>query len=489
MAKTLRFSLLGLLMLLCGAISAATDNVDFTTLQITETDEGFTLEAGNHTFTAVKNSGQTKPTQNGKSKDLRLYAKNILTVSSTQAMSKLVFAMSTQGKKRWAEITPSVGTVTNDVENGQLVWTADAPVGTVDFTVGDKAIYGSDGADKAGQFDVNSVEITTADGGVVVDAPAFSVEGGIYTTSQTVAITAADGCTIHYTTDGTTPTKESPAYAGPLTVSETTTVKAMAVDADGNESGVTTETYTFPTACANIAAVKALETGSLVALTLTDAKVLYVNTYQSNDKTNTDIFVRDASGAIDLYNIGLTATAGQVLNGVLVGTFSPYNGLPEVTANEGTDAASLAVTDGEAPQPSEVTVADLNGEKYLCDLVTVSNTRFTYETSGKYTNIYINDEDGNNKTMVYDKFKLNIEFPTADDTKLYTVTGILGTASLSGTQVIELFPIKAVEETPTGIGQITAEEGDEAIYNLNGQRLQKPQKGLNIIGGKKVIVK
>ena len=32
-------------------------------------------------------------------------------------------------------------------------------------------------------------------------------------------------------------------------------------------------------------------------------------------------------------------------------------------------------------------------------------------------------------------------------------------------------------------------EGEKAIYNLAGQRLQKMQKGINIVGGKKYIVK
>jgi hypothetical protein len=27
------------------------------------------------------------------------------------------------------------------------------------------------------------------------------------------------------------------------------------------------------------------------------------------------------------------------------------------------------------------------------------------------------------------------------------------------------------------------------VYNLNGQRLASPRKGLNIIGGKKVVIK
>lgn len=41
----------------------------------------------------------------------------------------------------------------------------------------------------------------------------------------------------------------------------------------------------------------------------------------------------------------------------------------------------------------------------------------------------------------------------------------------------------------SGIGAITADGGNKVIYNLNGQRLQKMQKGINIVNGKKVIVK
>ena len=46
-------------------------------------------------------------------------------------------------------------------------------------------------------------------------------------------------------------------------------------------------------------------------------------------------------------------------------------------------------------------------------------------------------------------------------------------------------------EGSTGISSITmnAIDGNTPIYNLRGQRLAAPQKGINIIGGKKVIVK
>ncbi len=38
-------------------------------------------------------------------------------------------------------------------------------------------------------------------------------------------------------------------------------------------------------------------------------------------------------------------------------------------------------------------------------------------------------------------------------------------------------------------GQLTIDNGKESIYNLAGQRLSKPQHGVNIINGKKVFIK
>lgn len=49
------------------------------------------------------------------------------------------------------------------------------------------------------------------------------------------------GATIHYTTDGTTPTAESTAYSEAIAIEETTTFKAIAVKASMASSHVMTE--------------------------------------------------------------------------------------------------------------------------------------------------------------------------------------------------------------------------------------------------------
>jgi sugar lactone lactonase YvrE len=64
----------------------------------------------------------------------------------------------------------------------------------------------------------------------VAPAPTFSPLPGTYTLAQTVTLsTNVAGATIHYTTNGTTPTATSAAYSKPIPVSATTTIKAIAV--------------------------------------------------------------------------------------------------------------------------------------------------------------------------------------------------------------------------------------------------------------------
>ena len=78
-----------------------------------------------------------------------------------------------------------------------------------------------------------------------VATPTFSPKGGRYAEAQTVSITCATaGATIYYTLDGTAPTTSSTRYTGPITISETKTLKAMAVS-DGEESATATAKYTI----------------------------------------------------------------------------------------------------------------------------------------------------------------------------------------------------------------------------------------------------
>jgi hypothetical protein len=78
-----------------------------------------------------------------------------------------------------------------------------------------------------------SQAVTVKVPGSVVAAPVFAPAGGTYTSAQTVSIGTATSpnATIHYTTNGTTPTTGSPVFSigNPITVSSTTKVQAIAV--------------------------------------------------------------------------------------------------------------------------------------------------------------------------------------------------------------------------------------------------------------------
>lgn len=76
--------------------------------------------------------------------------------------------------------------------------------------------------------------------------PTFSVPAGTYTSAQTVAISdSTSGAAIYYTTDGSTPSSSSALYSGPITISATATIKAIATASGYSPSAVASAAYTI----------------------------------------------------------------------------------------------------------------------------------------------------------------------------------------------------------------------------------------------------
>ena len=66
--------------------------------------------------------------------------------------------------------------------------------------------------------------------GNFLDTPVFTPPSATFSASQTVSIAVTTpGATLHYTTDGTLPTASSPTYNGPITLTSSATVQALAV--------------------------------------------------------------------------------------------------------------------------------------------------------------------------------------------------------------------------------------------------------------------
>jgi hypothetical protein len=77
-------------------------------------------------------------------------------------------------------------------------------------------------------------------------APTFSPAAGTYTSAQSVTIhDATSDATIYYTTNGTTPSTSSTKYTGPITVSSTETLQAIAVASGNSNSAVASTAYTI----------------------------------------------------------------------------------------------------------------------------------------------------------------------------------------------------------------------------------------------------
>jgi hypothetical protein len=81
--------------------------------------------------------------------------------------------------------------------------------------------------------------------------PTFSLAAGVYSSAQIVSISdSTAGASIYYTLDASTPTTASPIFSAALTVSATTTIKAIATAPGFTTSAVGSATYTIQVSAA-----------------------------------------------------------------------------------------------------------------------------------------------------------------------------------------------------------------------------------------------
>lgn len=230
----------------------------------------------------------------------------------------------------------------------------------------------------------------------------------------------------------------------------------------------------------NIAAFKALSDGTTAQLKLNNAQVLY--TWTSN-KGHTSTYIHDTTGALLLFDCGLTLEENKMLNGEVTLKFKDFNGLPEGEKTDKTNADGLTITDGTPAKPKVIT-PDKAGEN-LSELVQVEGVTIQSEKSGKYTNYYAHV--GDQKIQLYNGFHLDAykDLSSFDGVQNQTVKGIV--SLFKGQPQITIINIEKTTGIDT-VNQIDSAINDHApMYNLAGQRVGKEYKGVVIQNGKKFI--
>ncbi|MCI0558838.1 MAG: chitobiase/beta-hexosaminidase C-terminal domain-containing protein [Nitrososphaera sp.] len=97
--------------------------------------------------------------------------------------------------------------------------------------------------DVAGNIGAVVTQVYTID--TVAPTVTASPPGGMYSSGQSVTLTASEPSTIYYTTNGATPTTSSSVYSLPLSITSATTLSFMARDAAGNFGATVTQTYSI----------------------------------------------------------------------------------------------------------------------------------------------------------------------------------------------------------------------------------------------------
>ena len=186
-----------------------------------------------------------------------------------------------------------------------------------------------------------------------VSTPKFEpASGTIFTESLTVtASCATEDAIIYYTTNDDILTTESDVLtADGVTINETTTIKAMAVMADGSldPSTVVEATYTKVVPIANLAELKKQELGEYT-VQLNDAVVTYAEAHKA--------YIQDETAGLYIYGNN-TLKAGTSLNGIVTAELSLYNGLYELMVNGG-EFDNVNVTEGVEIPVTPVTLEEL----------------------------------------------------------------------------------------------------------------------------------
>lgn len=268
-----------------------------------------------------------------------------------------------------------------------------------------------------------------------ITRPQFSPAGGIYTSAQSVTISAESGADIYYTTDGSQPSTTSTQYTGTINITSTTTLKAIAV-VSGVSSNVASATYTIITPLTTMQAIYdnavATPASHEVYVTLDSWVITGHNGGTSSNYAST-AWLTDGVKGCQIYGTSPNYpkfNAGDVLSGTIVCNLQLYNGSARITGITSSTTNIInghsIVTTGGSVTPNVTTIGNLGGVN-TGSVVTFNHLRCTDATSSS-TNIYLSD--GTN-TIVAKKTM----FPSLSlsEGKLYNLTGVYDYSTSSQT--------------------------------------------------------
>ena len=311
-------------------------------------------------------------------------------------------------------------------------------------TIGNNGVYEMDVYKYTSSAPIYSEFSTTCS--AAPDAPVFSVGTGTYNAAQTVSITAEEGATIHYTLNGNDPTDKSDVYSSALTISETTTLKAIAVK-DGLSSAITTATYTIKLPLTTIDQIfaKAKEvdgTATAVEITMGGWTVSGVN-----DK---NVFVTDGTKGFIIYKSdgGHGFVAGDVLSGTVACKVQLFKGSAELTELTST-TSGLTVTPGGTVTPVTLDAAGITA-------LTGVNTGSVIKINGTCTL-----ENSKYYVAGVQLYNTLYEFQTLEPSAEYNVTGVYQlyttTKEILPRQEADIEKIESLPTATISIADITME--------------------------------
>lgn len=467
MNKFLRYTLLSVVSMMAGIGSAQTvfnlDN-DYTTIfpTITGTSSS-TSTAGDFTAatTSIAKDGIT------------------LTVStSTASTANRIWSSSPRLRMYGGTLTIAAenATITGiELVNGKWNNNNTTDTGTLTVATGTATWVGS--ADNvvltiAGNTQFKSITVTAVPkGGTFVAAPTITGDSPFLGTTS-VTLSGAEGTSLFYTTDGSQPTNASTPYSAPFDLTASATVKAVAYDGT-TASSVASKTFTAAYNATDINDFTTQGNGTVQNLTLENAKVVYANA------TNSNVYVKDATGALCFYNAGLNLKTGDVLNGSVAGKLDIFNNLPEFVSNSLTGTDRLTVTPGTPVGPNTLTISEVKSTKYISDLVQIAGVKLDSVSKKLYAS------QGTDSVQIYDTFKVFADAPVITPSENNIVTGIL--VIFNTTYEILPISVEGVQTTAIEDLKASADNTDAPTYNLAGQRVDASYKGVVIRNGRKFV--